>query len=783
MRGVASSSVSGGPACFSSISACSLVWSILAFFCSLPGVVGSIDGVYQHAVTPRRLQQQQVDACPFHPDVDGYQDINALQEDIDDGVTGDDFILCPGITYTQGLILTAMDETAPPLVIRCAEVEDLQETGPCDWQVEQASHIVFEPGSSSPSSLDVIVKGIAFSNSKESSIVIDASGDGAIMAIRFDDCTWTDNFGEAVVEITNSTSNSSPDALSSTVAVRLEGCVFDNNNVFEAILYTSNTAAELTAQNCDFIGNRGLSSIIILQDGAFGSMGGISMINNTVQTPGLIYVEGTARINETDICGSNNAVSGVSDFCNGTFLQIANPNNCQDPNDLGCAPACNSYDACDTTSGCISTVETLRQVLEDVGGSILLCSDTTFALGVDGFGLEIGAAAAAVSLTCQDINCIIEGGTEQLLILDGATDVLVEGVTFLASQESSIRIEIDPTEPAFVAFKDCEWSNHDGGNFLISATYALQAQEGDPLEAILQITNSHFKNNNVEEYLVENRVLRVAIENCTFETNAGLALVGALGGETIVKSTSLESNEATSALFFVGINSNGFTTEEVCGASNEAGVCNGTHFEATDAVTCRDDSSDIDACEEFCVPLLAACESTCYSTWEELDTAIGIASEGFTFQICENTRMELSESASAISILQPDTVLRCGNDGSILNDCTISGGSSHFVVNASSSFHGITFSGASTVSVQVFSDLVAESAKVEFKECYWNNNDGTDTFEILHSADLSSGVRRLQNDEQVYVVEISDSIFSVSIFGTLEIIFTHIQLTPRYRTI
>jgi hypothetical protein len=261
-------------------------------------------------------------------------------------------------------------------------------------------------------------------------------------------------------------------------------------------------------------------------------------------------------------------------------------------------------------------------------------------------------------------------------------------------------------------------------------------------------------------------------------------MVGALGGETIVKSTIVENNTATSALFFVGIDSNGFSTEEVCGASNEAGICNGTHFEATDPAVCRNDSGNVDACEELCVPLLTSCDASCYSTWAELSAAIGIASEGGTFEICENTRMELGASDSVIDILQPDTILRCGSDGSILNDCAIAGGSSHFVVNASSaSFHGITFSGASTASVKVFADLIPASAKVEFNECHWTDNSGTDTFEILHSTDLSSGDRRLQNGEQVYVVEISDSIFSVSICRIRKLLFTHSQLTHCYRTI
>lgn len=710
----------------------------------------------------RRLADEPpVGPCPGNSDLRGHLDVASFVRDMEGGATG--FLLCPGVVYNEQL-------TVPPakFMVAMTCVDPGEE---CIWEVDGGSHVIIQRSDA----VSVNIRGITFKGATETSIQMMPNG---VQLVQFNNCTWQNNTGSAVLEIitgtdvtdttteaTNTTANTTGgvEPVDAQAQVNLADCFFEGNTVTESVLYTN--AANLFLTDCDFQNNEAQDSVVSLNEGLH-VMVGVTFENNTIVRTGVIYLAAMARLNASESCGVDNTAG----TCNGTFSQVANPDNCVNLNDLECSPACFSYTECGAKD-CVASLEALQEALA-TGGEIELCS-TTFDLSDLDEPLEIGDIA--VSLICKETNCVFEGGNEQFRIVDGATDVSFHNITFAASQSLSVSVEIDPGEPAVITFVGCVWRSHFGKHALLVQP-PEPLQDGDELEAYVEITNSLFVDNTVDEYVVENGGLELSINACVFRENAGSkGVVGALGGETVIagasggdRETILENNEVDIGLVVVGLNNTGFDADDVCGQNNViANSCNGAYYEASDPAQCREDSDNEEACEETCIPI-EKCNSLppdCFSVYAELSAAIQARPFG-SFEICAAARLNLDGSEDVIELNQPGVMIKCGNDGSRKNNCVIEGGSYHFVVNTTSAgFYGITFLGADAVSVQVILDSALDSS-IFFTDCYWGENNGVDTFEILsNKPDAASGSRRLEDadtEPNRAVVEISDSSFLVS---------------------
>ena len=125
--------------------------------------------------------------------------------------------------------------------------------------------------------------------------------------------------------------------------------------------------------------------------------------------------------------------------------------------------------------------------------------------------------------------------------------------------------------------------------------------------------------------------------------------------------------------------------------------------------------------------------SGCLTSWEDLFKKIYMLSdrssdELLILTICKDVFFDLDSTDNSkipqIIINQNNLMLRCGENGSIKNNCTIHGGFSHFKITGSA--HGIKFVGlkfqySTGVSIIAAGD---NSANAEFKDCLWELNEG-----------------------------------------------------------
>jgi hypothetical protein len=640
-----------------------------------------------------------------------------------------EFVLCPGVVYNEPLISPYASLTA----IQCADPNDI-----CEWDVDGGdSHLVIDsPG------MAVILIGIVFSGATDSSISI-SSNDGELLSVvQFVSCAWMNNTGRTVIEaIDNSTSSKEVDPGTRRwlqndrpVQVQLQDCYFEENNVTESIVYTN--IANTTLHSCDFQQNRAGASVIRFDFGHH-LLDDVSLEHNEFENLGVVSVSAEARLEVTKLCGSDNRAAGI---CNATFFEVVDPDNCISPTNVGCAPGCLDFEPCGAT--CISSLDALQLAIEK-GGTVELCSGVTIDLSDLLEPMEI--RQSPISISCIEGNCTLSGGNEQFRIVDGANDVIFDGIAFENSQALSIHVQIDPTEPSSIAFRNCHWRNHEGDSVILIVspeTSRRELQGDEPIEASITISDSHFEGNNGNGILIENSALLLDIKASHFQDNAYAAIVGALAGETSVKDSVMGNNQVNSGLFHVGLDSRGFLTERTCADStSHTGSCNGTFYEAADPATCREDSNNIQACQENCVQVESCSPDSgeCSSTYGDLAQAIQ-ANGGGEYVICVGTTMQLlGNTYEVIEISEPGTVVKCGLQGSSLGDCVLAGGAQHFILSTTSvSFQGITFSGATGTAVHVIADLVQESSII-FDDCVWEMNLGENALVIQANGD-DSGV-------------------------------------------
>lgn len=685
----------------------------------------------------RRLSDVRTSVCPSDSSLTGHLDVASFVQDMEDGAT--EFLLCPDVEYNE---LLTLPSTQSVIDIRCLDPEDY-----CVWEISEGSHLIIEEG------LSVTAKGILFKGATNSSIRVKQGP-----LVQLSGCEWENNGGFAVIEILNDTlaENNGFSSEEFTAQIEITECTFSNNTVEGAIVF--NDIANLRVEKVRFDGNVANGPIVDLQQG-FHQMHSLGFENNTATGTGMIYLSGNARLNQSGICGSGNSAGPV---CNGTFLQVGNPDECSIDNQIQCSPACFDYLPC-VDQSCVGTLDGLQAALID-GGAIQLCSDNTISLDDLNEPLEI--AESAVAMTCVS-NCTIDGGNVQFRIVDGATEVRFDGVVFSGSEEMSIQLDVDPTAPSAIVFQNCDWRNHRGDHVVLAAPEG-DLEEDETIEAAVRILGSRFMDNDVSNFVVENRALELQIEGCSFRRNACQGIVGGIGGLNQINDSTFRNNEALNTVLGVGIDSRGFIVEDSCGINNtDSNACNGTLYEAADPAQCREDSDDEDACSVICSPL-ESCGSVlpdCVSSYAGLRTTLQISPGGIVV-VCPNTVMQVDSEDEVIEISEAGTVITCGGDGFRSSNCTIVGGPSHLVINTTTvNVTGMTFLESTNFSVRVVVNPTIESS-VSFSDCQWENNTGLETFEITSSLAAGTLTRsRYLQDESTMTslaqVTISNSSFVV----------------------
>jgi hypothetical protein len=111
----------------------------------------------------------------------------------------------------------------------------------------------------------------------------------------------------------------------------------------------------------------------------------------------------------------------------------------------------------------------------------------------------------------------------------------------------------------------------------------------------------------------------------------------------------------------LGLNSTGFTADDVCGNDNVVdNSCNGTFYEAFNPTECRLHKQISEACKEICIPANKCDGFECYSTWSTLVEAIAKANRGSSFIVCPGSDFILGDNDTLL-IDKDDTILRCGD--------------------------------------------------------------------------------------------------------------------------
>lgn len=681
----------------------------------------------------RGLKGAAASPCPTKPDISGHLDVASFVQAMESG--GTEFLLCPGVVYNETVWLHPKPKS--PYTIVCAD-----ESEPCAWRVTVGSHIIYN----GTSAISLTVRGITFTGASETSIEMRGNSESSI---EFSNCTWNGNDGEAVIHIGNKninvsdSSNATGARASTNVQVSVVDCLFEDNKVTQSIVYSD--TANMYMKNCEFDANEAEIGIISLFGGSH-SMDVIRFEGNDVAASGIIYANPVARLNATNICGFSNTV-GIT--CNGTFYDTLGSESCVGSgNSSSCAPQCVPYDEC-TIYDCVSSLAALKGALI-AGGDIEICSGTTFDLSTLDGPLKVGPAA--VSLRCTK-DCVFAGGNEQFRILDGATTVSFERIRFTGSETLSIRVETDPSEPSLVTFASCEWSGHRGKHVVVVDPPGL-LEANEQLQAYVEISESHFSNNNVEEYLVTNKGVGLWVSTCVFRGNVGAkGAVGALGGETTIGDggagersggmTTIEGNQLKKGMFFVGLNSTVFTADNVCGKDNVVdNSCNGTFYEASNPTECRLNRQNSEACKETCIPANKCDASECYSTLSTLVEAVASTNGGSSFIVCPGSDFILGDDDTLL-IDKDETILRCGETGERSNRCSFIGGNVQVQINGTASgirMEGITFVGSSNLSIAAIGN---GDSSATFSDCEFSGHAGEAVIIVFHQDDTPEGSTKL----------------------------------------
>ena len=593
------------------------------------------------------------------------------------------------------------------------------------------------------------LNGLVFTDATEFSIYAVV---GSSTSLLFENCAWNQNAGDATISVYNPTSTGtsvSPSGggdvaapgddllvggrlLQAASDVVCSGCVFEANTASNAIIAV--IGADLNLVKVQFLENEANGTIISVVDGQ-ATMTDSCLTANTAGT-GIFDAEviGTGNFAKDNEAKDSAGFEFDSDTC------IAGVKECYDTwENLSIAVA----------GANTSTVFTLCEntKLEVASPISIEVSGTSFRCGLEGR---------------RTSGCLVSGGDIQFEISGEPTDVVFEGITFTKS--TIVSIYAGGERAASVEIVDCFFDSNSG-------MASILLYNGDLPTSGRAFSDSGRRLATIEDFdPPADRSMSLGLKFCSFQGNDyELAPVAVLGGTIDAEGCEFEGNTGLSgglAMWFNG----GANFIDSCFTSNKVSLSGSIYADENSTVTEDNNYSEGNTisdgeCEDFfsagscesegvcdglCVEFTAeTCQAKsppnkapnvspsqgnetitgdldCFNTTESLVAAI--QDEEFedgievVFHLCPNTVYDIIDP---IVIDRGDVLVKCGAKGMLEDKCTITGGTSHFIVLDPAnqlSLQGLTMSDSSLVSIQ---GLASSSAKLTVERCQFEGLSGS----------------------------------------------------------
>lgn len=391
-------------------------------------------------------------------------------------------LLCPGIVYqsTQALELTRGQKV---LTISCLDTLQI-----CEWKaIGSHLHVMPQEG------LTILVKGVTFSSSTKSSIIIEVDSI-TFMSLTFIDCTWKvcyyigensgligirrslldfvltyllplrriqKNNGKATIEISTTADGNVGRHLKdhtkeSGAQVNITGAVFESNTATDSIIF--NALSNLFVEGATFSKNSIENAIIFAQSGTIVISN--SQLKDSTVNSGALFVSEVAKLKPTNLCGTNLELGTLQ--CNGTWFAVSDAKACAGGNKASCKSKCEQLASCSSATianKCYSTWKGLTEALTNSSeGTFEVCA---------GAMLEvinpIEVTPSSVMVVKCGFNgtglssCIVNGGEQHFRIRNPTSAIHFQGITFSNSSNTSIHIEFNPLQKAEVTYEGCSW--------------------------------------------------------------------------------------------------------------------------------------------------------------------------------------------------------------------------------------------------------------------------------------------------------------------------------------
>lgn len=443
-------------------------------------------------------------------------------------------------------------------------------------------------------------------------------------------------------------------------------------------------------------------------------------------------------------------------------------------NSIADPPASNDTDVC------ISGFDALLEGLNDdnSSGTFKFCNTTV----VDFSGGQEPLLISTSNVIIDCPSCVFRGGDEHIVLQGSVSNVTFRGISFIDAGSRSIFANL--SAPSSIVFEECTWTDNRG-----SAAIWLDNMDYVPLPESAQVADSI--GTDKDDDLFPGRLLQddsssvsFACDQCVFDLNNGRDGILVSSGVSLdLSRVRFDSNQAEGAIInaknvAVDISSSCFVENrygkrlldadftlalsdlnfganntktgglEPCDGLGSAVIC--LPFEATACFDFVSDTNSTDSTNSTNSTMPPITNSSCVNNWDSLADAFEAATPGnkTVLMICENATLEVGEPI----IIASDAAVQCGIGGSSGNNCTITGGITHFILKGvamSVSFAGIAFEKAEVISVRAFG---SNESRAIFSDCSWKSHFGPAAVLVYNEID---GLK--YTDENIERLASSDS--------------------------
>jgi len=389
-----------------------------------------------------------------------------------------------------------------------------------------------------------------------------------------------------------------------------------------------------------------------------------------------------------------------------------------------------------------------------------------------------------------------------------------------STQDNSRYLEVDNLPKAIITMKSCHFHGNTGSATILMTSHHGEMETQDagvlsqtddifreaasvradvPMAHSIHMTveNSVFDSERVKRSVIVNKGGRLQTSESKFVKNAADSIIHVESGTIAMSETEFADNVITgdSGLVEYDDDSTLELNENNCDSSSASEsaefedapvslrllqnevppTCNGIYsdglcrqFDDTCVVENKPGDNELISSEQII--------EGCVSTWDELVTAVRESiDDERDFIICPQSTLDIdSSTAQAPVVIDKEYItIKCGNSGSLSDECAIVGGQTQFHVTGSAT--GVELAGLRMLSSRG-SSVVAAGAKgatLHLKNCEWMSNVGQCSI-LIHSDavnEVELDIQKLMNttNGSAMSVEINDCIFrkNAALFGTI----------------